>query len=97
MRCDDIGHGEGFARARNAQEHLRFFALIKPFHQLVDGLRLIAHGDEICVKLEHLHYASFFVRSRDILFQCRSGPWRFWHLLEQFRWKFRSSLKCRRK
>ena len=41
---DDIGHGEGLARASHAQQRLEGFAIPQPLHQLVDGLRLVASG-----------------------------------------------------
>ncbi len=39
---DHVGHGEGLARARHAQQGLEGFAVVQPLHQLVDGLGLIA-------------------------------------------------------
>ena len=37
-----IGHGVGFARAGYAQQGLEHFTIVDAFHQLVDGLRLVA-------------------------------------------------------
>jgi len=50
---DDLGHGEGFAGAGNAEQHLMFFAVQEPLDELVDGAGLIAArlimGDELKV------------------------------------------------
>ena len=50
---DDVGHGEGFARAGHAHQHLMLFAAAQPFGQRLDGLRLIAGGLEGGDELEH--------------------------------------------
>jgi hypothetical protein len=39
-----VGHGEGFARAGHAQQNLEHLAVFHTFHQLVDGLGLVACG-----------------------------------------------------
>ncbi len=39
---DDVGHGEGLARARDAQQRLEAQAVVDAFHQLVDRDRLVA-------------------------------------------------------
>ena len=41
---DDVGDGEGFARAGHAEQHLRFFAGADALGELADGFGLIAHG-----------------------------------------------------
>ena len=41
---DDLGHGEGFARAGDAEENLVFVARFDAADQLVDGLGLVAAG-----------------------------------------------------
>ena len=41
---DHVSHGEGFARARHAQQGLIDLPVVHAFHQFVDGLRLIASG-----------------------------------------------------
>ena len=50
---DDLGHGEGLARAGDAQQHLVLLARRKATRQLVDGPRLIpvrlVAGDELKV------------------------------------------------
>ena len=44
---DDIGDGEGLARARDAQEHLVFGASLYPGRQFGNRLRLVALGLEL--------------------------------------------------
>ena len=39
---DDVGHGEGFARTRHAQQGLEGFAVFHALHQLFDGGGLVA-------------------------------------------------------
>ncbi|MNV57335.1 hypothetical protein D3C71_1496640 [compost metagenome] len=39
---DHIGHGEGLSRARHTQQRLEGFPIVQTFHQLVDGLGLVA-------------------------------------------------------
>ena len=41
---NDIGHGKGFARARDAQQRLAGIACAQAGNQLIDGLGLIARG-----------------------------------------------------
>ncbi len=41
---DDVGHGEGLARAGDPQQHLVFGALVQAVDQGLDGLRLVAGG-----------------------------------------------------
>ena len=40
----DICHGEGLARARHTEQHLRFGAVKHPLGKLFDGLGLVARG-----------------------------------------------------
>ena len=47
-----IGHGEGFARARHAQQGLEHFAVVHAFHQLVNRLGLVTCGRIRLVQLE---------------------------------------------
>ena len=39
---DDVGHGKGFARAGDAEQHLLIVALQHAVRQLLNGLRLVA-------------------------------------------------------
>ncbi|MNT20976.1 hypothetical protein D3C72_1562990 [compost metagenome] len=48
---DDIGHGEGFARAGHAQQGLECFAILNALHQAINGRRLVACGR---IRLEQL-------------------------------------------
>ena len=41
---DDVGHGEGLARAGDAQQRLEDFAVAHALDQLLDGGRLVARG-----------------------------------------------------
>ncbi len=41
-RLDHLGHGEGLAGAGDAEQHLRAVVALHAFHQLLDGLRLVA-------------------------------------------------------
>ena len=41
---DDIGHGEGLAGARNAEERLRGTSVADTLHELSNGLGLVAGG-----------------------------------------------------
>ena len=52
---DDLGHGEGLARAGDAQKHLMLEALFNALSQRGDGLRLIARGLIIGMELEFGH------------------------------------------
>ena len=45
-RLDDLGHGEGLARAGNAEQHLVAFLRVRLGHKLGNRLRLIALGLE---------------------------------------------------
>ena len=47
-----MGHGEGLARARDPQQGLRGKTRPQPFHQLPDGLRLVAGRLETGLYLE---------------------------------------------
>ena len=49
---DHIGHGEGLARARHAQQRLEHLTIVDAFDQLVDGLGLVAGGRIGLVQLE---------------------------------------------
>ena len=49
---DHIGHGEGLARARNAQQGLEHLAVVDAFNQFVNGLGLVACGWVGLVELE---------------------------------------------
>ncbi len=50
---DDLGHGEGFAGAGDAEQHLMLFACSEALDQLVDGAGLVSArligGDELKV------------------------------------------------
>ena len=46
-RLDHLGHGEGLARAGDAEQHLGAVVAAHPFHQLDDRLRLVASRLEI--------------------------------------------------
>ena len=52
---DDVGHGEGLARAGDAQQHLVLHALLQPLRQGLDGLGLVAGGRVIGVQMKHGH------------------------------------------
>ena len=39
---DDLGHGEGLARAGDAKQHLVLLARAETFHQLLDSAGLVA-------------------------------------------------------
>ena len=52
-RLDDVGHGERFARARYAHEHLVLLAFGEPGDEFLDGLRLIAGRFERSFELDH--------------------------------------------
>ena len=52
---DDVGHGEGFAGAGDAQQGLVLMAALQPRNQRVDGLGLVAGGLEVRDKLECGH------------------------------------------
>ena len=49
---DDIGHGEGLARAGHSEQCLRLGAVVYPLRQLVDGLRLVARGLVLRIEFE---------------------------------------------
>ena len=46
-RLDHLGHGEGLARAGDAEQHLRAVVALHAFHQVLDRLRLIALRFEV--------------------------------------------------
>ena len=46
-RLDHLGHGEGLARAGDAEQHLVALMRVHLRHQLGDGLRLVAFGLEL--------------------------------------------------
>ena len=50
---DDVGHGEGFTRAGNAQQHLMAQAVVDALRERLDGLRLIALRLIVAVKIVH--------------------------------------------
>ena len=52
---DDVGHGEGFAGAGDAQQRLAALAGLHAGGQQVDGLRLIAGGLIGRMQLESVH------------------------------------------
>ena len=52
---DDVGHGEGLARAGDAQKYLMLHALFQAVRQRLDGLRLVARGRVIGVQFEVIH------------------------------------------
>jgi hypothetical protein len=56
--CDDVGHGERFARTGDAEQRLKAVAAQHAFGESVDRLRLIA--GELIVSLygERRHMAS---------------------------------------
>src|SRR5512136_244066 len=56
---DDVGHGEGLARAGDALEDLMAGAGADPFDEPVDGLDLVAFGDEFGLQAERLRGYSF--------------------------------------
>ena len=41
---DDVGDGEGLARAGHTEQHLCFFAVAEALGELADGFGLVAHG-----------------------------------------------------
>jgi hypothetical protein len=43
---DDVGHGVGLARAGDAEQGLEAQAVLQPFDQAIDGLRLVAGRQE---------------------------------------------------
>ena len=49
---DALRHGEGLARAGDAEQHLRLVAPLQPVDELVDGARLVAAQFEIGDQLE---------------------------------------------
>ncbi len=49
---DDVGHGEGLARAGDAEQHLIALVRLQPRDQFVDGLGLIAGGLEVALQAE---------------------------------------------
>jgi hypothetical protein len=49
---DDLGHGEGLARAGDAQQHLVVLPALQPGHQLGDGGRLVAGRLVVADQLE---------------------------------------------
>jgi hypothetical protein len=51
---DDLGHGEGLARAGDAQQHLVLVAVLQAFHELGDRRRLVAGGAVLADQLEPL-------------------------------------------
>ncbi len=51
-RLDHLGHGEGLARAGDAEQHLVALMRVHLRHQLGDGLRLIALGLELGLDLQ---------------------------------------------
>ena len=51
-RLDHLGHGEGLARARDAQEHLVALGFIDAVHQRADGFGLVAGGHIVRDQLE---------------------------------------------
>ena len=52
---DDIGHGEGLARAGDAEERLIPIAGVEAVYQLINGLGLIAGGLIIGYQFESIH------------------------------------------
>ena len=46
-RLDHLGHGEGFSRAGDAEQHLRAVASLHALDQVLDGLRLVAFRLEV--------------------------------------------------
>ena len=57
---DNICHGKGFSRARNAQKRLIARTVFQSPYQLLDCLRLVAHGRKGAVQLEFFHRTSPF-------------------------------------
>ncbi len=49
---DDLGHGEGFAGAGDAEQDLVFFAVEDAAEKLIDGGGLIAAGSVIDAQVE---------------------------------------------
>ncbi len=62
-RLDHLGHGEGLARAGDAEQHLRVVVALDALDQLLDRLRLVALGLEVGDDLER-HAAFGFLRPR---------------------------------
>ena len=52
---NDIGHGEGLARAGHAEQNLFVNAVFDALDQGVDGLGLVSHGLKIRMKPEMIH------------------------------------------
>ena len=84
---DDLGHGEGLARAGDAEQHLILLAFIDALDQFGNGLGLIAGRVIVRLNAEGDPAFGFFpvslgpVRRPDggMRLACRNkgGPWRF--------------------
>ena len=59
---DDVCHGEGLARASDAQQSLLLHAGVQPLHQLLDGLGLVPCGPVVGNQLEFVKRISAHVR-----------------------------------
>ena len=59
---DDVCHGEGLARAGDAQQSLLLHAGVQPLHQLLDGLGLVPCGPVVGNQLEFVKRISAHVR-----------------------------------
>ena len=63
-RLDHLGHGEGLARAGDAEQHLRAVVALDALDQFLDRLRLVALRLEVGLAILKRHAAFGFVRPR---------------------------------